>query len=329
MKKGNIFIYISMQKNILLQEKFSTIKLKSWEYKGIISSGRDFHDKDFLKNFIENTPEAKAKPFVKWVGGKRQLVKQLRGIYLPPENFDVQNNTYFEPFVGGGAVFFDLQPFHSEISDMNFELITAYQVIQKNVEELIESLQKHKYEKNYFLEVRKQDPLQMTDIERASRFIFLNRTCFNGLYRVNQKGGFNTPFGSYKNPLICDAENLRNVSKVLENTKIFHRGYEEVLKHAKKGDFLYFDPPYVPLNPTSSFTSYTKEGFGLKQQEELRDVFSELSNRGCFVMLSNSDTPIIRELYKDFKIHSVQAGRAINSKSGKRGKVGEVVVVNY
>jgi len=234
-----------------------------------------------------------------------------------------------EPFVGGGAVFFDLQPYNAEISDMNFELITAYQVIQKNVEELIESLQKHKYEKEYFLKIRAQDPLKLSAIERASRFIFLNRTCFNGMYRVNQKGGFNVPFGKYKNPIICDAENLRNVSAVLKNTKIFHRGYEEVLKYAKKGDFLYFDPPYVPLNPTSNFTSYTKEGFGLQQQEELRDVFTELSNRGCFVMLSNSDTPIIRELYSDFKIHEVRATRAINSNSAKRGKVGEVVVVNY
>lgn len=268
-----------------------------------------------------------AKPFVKWVGGKRQLLKQFKNLY--PQNFCFQTHTYFEPFVGGGAVFFNLQPYQSEISDMNFELITAYKVIQKNVEALIMSLQKHQYEKEYFLKMRDQDPLQLSDIERASRFIFLNRTCFNGLYRVNKKGRFNVPFGRYANPLICDKENLRTVHEALQNTKIFCRPYQKVLDNAQKGDFIYFDPPYVPLNPTSSFTSYTKEGFGLKQQEELRDTFAELSKRGCYVMLSNSDTLVVRELYKDFTIHSVQAGRAINASSGKRGKVGEVVVVNY
>jgi len=314
-----------MSSKILLQDKFSAIKIKSWEYKKNITTGRNF----CIDNFLGNHFAVKAKPFVKWVGGKRQLLKQVKNLYPFPDKFDIKNNTYFEPFIGGGAVFFDLQPYKAEISDLNFELITAYQVIQNNVEELIKSLQKHKYEKEYFLKIRKQDPLKLSDIERASRFIFLNRTCFNGMYRVNQKGEFNVPFGRYKNPMICDAENLRNVRKVLENTKIFHRGYQEVLKHAKKGDFIYFDPPYVPLNPTSSFTSYTKEGFGLKQQEELRDVFSELSDRGCFVMLSNSDTTIVRELYSNFKIHEVRATRAINSKAGKRGKVGEVVVVNY
>ncbi|MEI7511126.1 MAG: DNA adenine methylase [Candidatus Peregrinibacteria bacterium] len=308
---------------ILLRDKYHDIKIKSWKYRKILVGGRDF----CFHQFSKNTAQAKAKPFVKWVGGKRQLLSQFHKLY--PQNFNPQKNTYFEPFIGGGAVFFDLQPYQAEISDVNEELIITYQVIQNQVEELIESLQKHIYEKEYFLKVRAQNPKDLSNIERASRFIFLNRTCFNGLYRVNQKGGFNTPFGRYTNPIICDSENLRNVSKTLEHTKIFVRSYSEVLKNAKKGDFIYFDPPYIPLNVTSNFTSYTKDSFGLEEQKKLRDTFAELSKRGCFVMLSNSDTSLTRELYQDFMIRSVQAGRAINSKGGSRGKVGEVVVCNY
>lgn len=277
----------------------------------------------------------KPKPFVKWVGGKRQLLAQfrLRNLF-PPEKFDPVKNTYLEPFVGGGAVFFDLLPKNAVLSDMNLELVTTYNVIKKDVEKLINALKRHKVNKEYFLKIRSKDTSKLSDLEIASRFIYLNRTCFNGLYRVNKSGQFNVPFGKNKNPLICDELNLRRVSQALKNVTIKHQDYKEVLKKAKKGDFIYFDPPYYPLSKTASFTSYTKDAFLDKEQIELRDVFVELHKRGCFVMLSNSDAPFINNIYSEIKdkkiqIHKVEAGRAINSKGSGRGKILEVVVTNY
>jgi DNA adenine methylase len=275
----------------------------------------------------------KPKPFVKWVGGKRQLLAQFRRMNLyPPENFDPKKSRYFEPFVGGGAVFFDLLPEEGFLSDLNKELVATYNVIKNDLEKLIVSLRKHKTDKDYFLEVRAQDPNRLSDVAVASRFIFLNRTCFNGMYRVNSKGGFNVPFGKYTNPLICDEDNLRKVSKALQNIDIKHQDYKEVLKKAKKGDFIYFDPPYYPVSKTASFTSYTAESFLDKEQTELRDTLVELHKRGCFVMLSNSDTPFINKIYsgiKGVRINKVQAGRAINSNGSGRGKITEVLITNY
>jgi DNA adenine methylase len=275
----------------------------------------------------------KPKPFVKWVGGKRQLLAQFRRMNLyPPENFDPKNSKYFEPFVGGGAVFFDLLPEEGFLSDLNKELVITYNVVKNDLEKLIVSLKKHKTNKDYFLEVRAQDPNKLSDVAVASRFIFLNRTCFNGMYRVNSKGGFNVPFGKYTNPLICDEDNLRKVSKALYNIDIKHQDYKEVLKKAKKGDFVYFDPPYYPVSKTASFTSYTAETFLEKEQTELRDTLVELNKRGCFVMLSNSDTPFINKIYsgiKGVRINKVQAGRAINSNGSGRGKITEVLITNY
>ncbi len=275
----------------------------------------------------------KPKPFVKWVGGKRQLLAQFRRMNLyPPENFDPKKSRYFEPFVGGGAVFFDLLPEEGFLSDLNKELVVTYNVIKNDLEKLIVSLKKHKTDKDYFLEVRAQDPNKLSDVAVASRFIFLNRTCFNGMYRVNSKGGFNVPFGKYTNPLICDEDNLRKVSKALQNIDIKHQDYKEVLKKAKKGDFIYFDPPYYPVSKTASFTSYTAESFLDKEQTELRNTLVELNKRGCFVMLSNSDTPFINKIYsgiKGVRINKVQAGRAINSNGSGRGKVTEVLITNY
>lgn len=273
-----------------------------------------------------------AKPFVKWVGGKRQLLKQFRDLGLYPSKFNPEKNTYYEPFVGGGAVFFDILPKKSVLSDMNNELITAYKVIKNDVELLIKSLKKHTYEKEYFLNIRSKNISTLSDIEIASRFIYLNRTAFNGMYRVNKQGGFNVPFGKYKDPLICDEENLRSVAKILKKTSIKNQDYIKVLDCAKKGDFVYFDPPYYPISKTASFTSYTKDGFLEKEQEELRDVFVKLHKKGCYVMLSNSDVPFINKIYsgiKGVKIHKVSAGRAINSNGAKRGKISEVVVTNY
>lgn len=275
----------------------------------------------------------KPKPFVKWVGGKRQLLKQFKelGLY-PPEGFDPIHATYYEPFVGGGAVFFDLLPNNAVLSDLNFELATAYNVIKDDVESLIDSLKKHEVSKDYFLNMRALDVHKLSPVGVASRFIYLNRTGFNGLYRVNRSGQFNVPFGKNTNPTICDADNLRKVSAALKHVDISHQSYQHILKTAKKGDFIYLDPPYHPLNATSSFTSYTKESFSAKDQIELRDAFVELSNRGCFVMLSNSDAQFINDIYSDVKgarITKIFASRAINSVASGRGKIREVLVTNY
>jgi DNA adenine methylase len=290
-------------------------------------------DKQNLISDASRIIEEKPKPFVKWVGGKRQLLTQFRLMNLyPPENFDSKTGKYFEPFVGGGAVFFDLLPETAYLSDLNNELVVTYNVIKSDVENLIKSLKKHKLDKEYFLKVRSQNPEKLSDLNIASRFIYLNRTCFNGMYRVNSKGGFNVPFGKYTNPLICDEKNLRKASKALKNVEIKKQDYKEVLKKAKKGDFVYFDPPYYPVSKTASFTSYTSESFLDKEQIELRDTFVELHKRGCFVMLSNSDTPLINKIYsepKDLRITKVQAGRAINSNASKRGKITEVLITNY
>lgn len=290
-------------------------------------------NKEHVFEDIAKSLEEKPKPFIKWVGGKRQLLKQFRNLGLyPPEDFDPITNTYFEPFVGGGAVFFDLLPKKAELSDLNKELIVTYNVVKNDVEELIKALKKHKHDKNYYLEIRAKKTEELSNLDIASRFIYLNRTGFNGLYRVNKQGGFNVPFGRYSNPLICDEENLIRVSKSLQDASIRHQDYKAVLKCAKKEDFVYFDPPYFPVSKTASFTSYTAETFLEKEQIELRDTFLELHKRGCFVMLSNSDTPFINEVYsgiKGVKISKVVAGRAINSKASGRGRITEVLVTNY
>jgi DNA adenine methylase len=282
---------------------------------------------------LSKTMQAQPKPFIKWVGGKRQLLKQFRALGLfPPINFDSVKNKYFEPFLGGGAVFFDLLPPNSQLSDLNKELIETYNVIKYNVYELIDSLKKHVYEKDYYLKVRAQNIFDLSNVELASRFIYLNKTAFNGLYRVNRQGFFNVPFGKYANPLICDENNLLLVSSSLQNTLIKHQDYKEIINQVNKGDFIYFDPPYFPLNRTSSFTSYTKEAFLEKQQIELRDTFLQLHNKGCFVMLSNSDSDFINEIYSGFdsiKINKIFASRSINSKASGRGKITEVLVTNY
>lgn len=277
------------------------------------------------------------KPFVKWVGGKRQLLSQFKELgVLPPVGFDIQKNTYHEPFVGGGAVFFELLPQNAMLSDVNQELVTTYNIIKSQVEKLIAELQKEKYtyEKETFLSIRTLDVSTLSELEIAARFIYLNRTAFNGMYRVNKSGQFNVPFGRYNNPLICDSDNLRSVSTSLQSVKIQYEDYQKVLDRAKKGDFIYLDPPYYPVSKTASFTSYTADGFVERQQEELRDTFIELHRRGCHVALSNSDTDFVKNLFlphaKDgITINMVQASRNINSKSDKRGKVYEILIKNF
>ena len=266
-------------------------------------------------------------PIVKWVGGKRQLMFEL--IKNMPKSY----NRYFEPFIGGGALFFELQPEQAYISDMNEELINLYSVVRDNVYELIKDLSKHEVSKEYFLEIRNIDRTEqyteLSDVERASRFIYLNRTCFNGMYRVNSQGQFNVPFGHYKNPRIIDENNLLNCSELLKKTEIKCADFTEILTKVKKGDFVYFDPPYVPLNETSSFTSYTKDGFDINMQLKLRDVCDELDNKGVKFMLSNSDTKLVNELYVNYEIKKVFASRQINANADGRGKITEVLVRNY
>ena len=270
-------------------------------------------------------------PFTKWTGGKRQLLGELRS-YMP-ETY----GRYFEPFVGGGALFFDLAPEKAVINDFNEELINAYRQIKNNPAELINLLIKHKENnsKDYYLELRSADRdgriSRMTGVERAARILYMLRVDFNGLYRVNSKNQFNVPYGRYKNPKIVDVDLLYQISEYLNENdiEILQTDFAEAIKDAQTGDFVYFDPPYIPLNETSSFTSYTHEGFSYEEQVRLRDTFKELTERGVYAMLSNSSNPLVEELYKDFNIYFVEAQRTNGAKSSSRGKISEIIVTNY
>lgn len=268
-----------------------------------------------------------AKPFIKWVGGKSQLLPELEKRI--PRNY----SRYFEPFIGGGALFFSLEQRDAVINDINPELVNLYKVVRDNPGDLIDDLQKHVYEKEYFYKIREVDRYptytRWSDIEKASRFIYLNKTCFNGLYRVNSKGHFNVPFGRYKNPRILDEPNLRACSRALQGVEIKEGSFTSAIQETLTNDFVYFDPPYIPLNATSDFTSYTKEKFDFLMQLGLRDLCCELNKRSVKFMLSNSSAPLVFELYKDFNIETVGARRSINSKGTKRGEVSEVIVTNF
>jgi len=268
------------------------------------------------------------RPFLKWAGGKSKLIPQYEKFF--PKEF----NNYYEPFLGGGAVFFHLlqtrSPFKAVLTDINADLINTYCCVRDHVEELIKLLEVHQKRHNseYYYDLRNYHNLK--GLEAAARFIYLNRTCFNGLYRVNPKGEFNVPIGKYKNPNICNIDLLYSVSEALQSIEIAERGFEAVLDYAKTSeDFVYFDPPYYPLSDTSNFTGYSRYSFSKDDQIRLRDVFAELANRGVKVMLSNSDCEFIRELYNDFEIREISAARAINSNSKKRGKIAEVLVTSY
>ncbi len=271
------------------------------------------------------------RPFLKWAGGKTQLLSQFQALYPHPRSI----RRYIEPFVGSGAVFFKIRrltdPREVLLADNNEELITVYVAVRDHVEEVIEALRRHKalHSKEHYYKVRAQNPGRMSPTARAGRLIYLNKTCFNGLYRVNSKGGFNVPMGRYQDPPILDAENLRAAGRALKRVGLKTAHFRETLDAARKGDFIYFDPPYHPLSKTSFFTSYTQGAFTSSDQEDLAEVYSILAGRGCRVMLSNSDCPFIRSLYEGFDIRSVSARRNINSKAEKRGRIGEVVVLNY
>ena len=274
------------------------------------------------------------KPFVKWVGGKRQLMQDLEN------NFPKQFTTYHEPFLGGGAVMFNLLTKKSQlscnVSDFNSDLILAYVTIRDKLEKLIESLENHSknYHKNsteYYYQVRKQEPKQQ--IEKVSRLLFLNKTCFNGLYRVNKKGQFNVPLGRYTNPNIVNKENLTAVSKTLQSKKIkiSCRDFEAVLGDAKKGDLVYFDPPYQPVSSTANFTSYTHRDFTEDDLERLAKLADKLHSKGCYVLLSNSNSKTVKDFFskKYWKISSINVNRAINSNAQKRTGHKEIIIKNY
>ena len=284
---------------------------------------------------IKNSTIIKAQPFIKWVGGKRGLLSQI--LPLIPKEF----NNYFEPFIGGGALFFELYSLGMlknkkiYLFDINEELINTYNIVKNNPIELIAELEifKEKHSKEFYYEVRAWDREdgfeERGELLRAVRFIYLNKTCFNGLYRVNKKNQHNVPMGNYKNPNICDKEAIYRASEALQNAIIMNTSYKDVLKYASKDDFVYFDPPYYPLEGSPSFTSYSEFDFLDDQQKELYDVFRELDKQDSYVCHSNSDTKFIEELYEGFEIEKIQANRFINSKSSGRGKISEIFVKNY
>jgi len=269
-------------------------------------------------------------PVLKWVGGKRQLLNVIAPL-LPGSI-----TAYCEPFVGGGALLFDLQPKNAYINDINEELIRVYKVIKNDVEPLIAALQKFKNEEDYFYTVRDWDRNKtkyalLPDVEKAARILYLNKTCYNGLFRVNSAGEFNSPFGNYRSPNIVNAPTLRAVSLYL-NTAAVHLtslDYAEVLKTLPKNTFVYIDPPYDPVSDTSSFTGYSKGGFSRDEQIRLRECCDELHKKGLKFMLSNSATDFIKKQYAAYHITVVQAKRAVNSDGTKRGEIAEVVVRNY
>ncbi|MDR0561520.1 MAG: DNA adenine methylase [Spirochaetaceae bacterium] len=273
------------------------------------------------------------KPFLKWAGGKRQLLPEITK-RLPR---DIQNYTYYEPFLGAGAVFFSLQPKKAVINDCNRQLIMTYRVIKEQREEVITLLREYQ-QKNaeaYYYQIRNLDRDQeafakMTDVEKAARLIFLNKTCYNGLYRVNAHGLFNAPYGKYKNPAICEETLLRHIGEYLisNDIAIANEDFEAVLADIEKPGFIYFDPPYHSPDK-KNFTGYQAERFDEAEQERLRDAFAKAADSGAQCLLSNADTPFIRKLYKRFTIHSVQAKRAINSNAAGRGLVGEVLVQSW
>ncbi len=281
-------------------------------------------------------PLVSARPFLKWAGGKGQLLPELTR--RTPARFA----RYHEPFMGGGAFFFNLWSsgrlkHGGVLSDYNRDLIDCYQTVRDHAEELIAKLRDYKdYATNreYFYEIRSWDRQpgfeQRSPVDLAARMIFLNRTCYNGLYRLNKKGKFNAPFGYYKKPLIVDVENMYEVSRALKSVDLRHGDFTDVLTYAEPGDFVYFDPPYAPLSSTASFTHYTGRGFGEDQQRRLAEVFRQLADRGCYVMLSNSYTDLTRELYSSaLSAGTVRASRKINCDGAKRGFIDELIACSY
>ena len=270
-------------------------------------------------------------PILKWVGGKRQLLDSIEPL-IP------KYSTYYEPFIGGGAVLFSMQPNKAVINDSNIELINVYQVIKDKPEELIVKLIEHKEKSNedYYYDIRaldrnKSEFAELTDVERAARIIYLNKTCYNGLFRVNSSGEFNSPWGRYKNPNITNETTIRALNTYLNkgNITIKNGDYREALKGIRKGAFVYLDPPYMPISSSSSFTGYTAGGFDAEEQALLKQECDKLNSKGIKFLLSNSSCDFIEDLYKDYIIEHVNAKRAINANPDKRGDIQEVLIRNY
>lgn len=272
--------------------------------------------------------QALPRPFLKWAGGKSKLISQIR-THLPEAH---TYKKYYEPFLGGGAVFFYLHPYESVLTDVNSELIVTYKCVKDNLSELVGLLKIHanNHSKEYYYQIRQT--AVKTDLEKAARLIYLNKTCFNGLYRVNSKGQFNVPLGRYKNPKICPIELLSTASETLQLAKIKQADFEEVLNHATNGDdFVFFDPPYHPISSTSYFTAYSRNSFNKDDQIRLRDACEELARRDVKIMVCNSDCEFIRELYTEinFKIVPIKAPRVINSNIKNRGTIHELLITSY
>jgi DNA adenine methylase len=265
-----------------------------------------------------------ALPFLKWAGGKRQVVPEIL------KRLPARINTYYEPFLGGGAVFFALAGEgafrRAVICDRNRDLIDAYLGLRDDVDGVIARLARMKHDSDTYYRVRAQDPAKLTLTQRSARIIYLNRTCYNGLYRVNRAGQFNVPFGRYKNPRILDRDNLRAVSRTLQLARIERGDFEGLVEKAEPGDAVYFDPPYSPVSPTSSFTSYHSLPFGNEEQARLAKVMRQLKKRGVYAVLSNSDVPLTRHLYRGFNVEKVQVHRRINSRPDRRGPISELLV---
>ncbi|MBX3272133.1 MAG: DNA adenine methylase [Sandaracinaceae bacterium] len=273
-------------------------------------------------------PAVRPSPFVKWVGGKGRLLSQLLPM-LPP---GVERMRHVEPFMGGAAMFFERRPERALLCDVNGALVETYGLVRDRVEEVIAKLAPlaREHDADAYYRVRERyNRGAARGPERAAMFIYLNKTCFNGLHRVNRRGEFNVPAGRYVRPRILDAEGLRAASAALASAELVEDGFESLLSRARPGDFVYLDPPYEPVSRTASFTAYAKGGFDQVAQTRLRDVFDELTRRGARCMLSNSDVPFIRDLYRAYRIDVVSAARAVNCDAAGRGKVDEVVVRNY
>ena len=269
---------------------------------------------------IVQQPNPSPKPFLKWAGGKSQLVGEIL------KRFPTTFRRYHEPFLGGGAVFFALQPRAAVLSDVNRELVETYLAIRNDVDNVIRALSRHQPDEAHYYKVRAQSAAGLSLEESAARTIFLNKTCFNGLYRVNRRGEFNVPFGRYRNPKFCDPENLSRVAESLQRAELHIQSVFDISRRVRRGDLVYFDPPYDPVSKTSSFTAYAKDGFGREEQIRLAELFARLAKRGVHVVLSNSDTPFIQDLYKGFRIDRVYARRAINARADRRGPVGELII---
>ena len=267
------------------------------------------------------------RPVLKWVGGKRRLIEQIIGLF--PE--DYASRAYHEPFFGGGALFFHLEPSRGSINDVNTRLINFYRVLKEKPRELIEEASPYVYEKSEYYRLRTRfNEEQLSDVEDAAILLYLNKTGYNGLYRVNSKGKYNVPFGRYRDPRIVDEERIMEASKLLENISISSERFYSVKKHAEEGDLVYFDPPYLSVSETSDFTAYSKSGFGYEDHVLLKNTCLDLDERGVYFVQSNSYVRPILELYENtgFRIEIVQMNRAINSKTSKRGGVNEILVTN-